>query len=91
MHATGLRGKRRKGIRAAAQPHPDALRFAEVAKPKAALLAGLCQIMTLSAREHFAGEVQHCHPPPAEKAIPKGAAASWLADKFSNHSLPCTT
>jgi hypothetical protein len=63
MHVAGLGWKRRKGVRATAEPHSDALRFAEVTKQQAALLTGVSQPVTLSARKHFARKVQHRDPP----------------------------
>jgi hypothetical protein len=69
-----LLAKRRKGIWAAAEPHPDALGLAEVAKQHAALLALVSQATALSASERVAGEVQHCHPPAAIFAVDVGGA-----------------
>jgi hypothetical protein len=42
MHAAGLCRKRRKGVWTAAEPHSNGLRLAEITKPHAALLAGIC-------------------------------------------------
>jgi hypothetical protein len=74
MHAAGLLGKGSQGVRAAAQPHPDALRLAEVTKLQAALLALVSQATTLPACERVAGEVQHCYPPAAIFAVDPGSA-----------------
>ena len=41
MHAARLRGKRFKWVRAAAEPHSNPLRLAEITKPQAAPLAGV--------------------------------------------------
>src|SRR5437868_151086 len=89
MHAAGLGGKRRKRIWIAAEPHPDALRLAEVTKQQATLLTGVSQPVTLSARKHFARKVQHRDPPTAILAVdPGGADKPWtLAAKVT--CAPC--
>jgi hypothetical protein len=85
MHAARLGGKRRKRVWAAAEPHSDALRFAQVTKQQSALLALVGQAMTLSASKHFAAEVKHCHPPAAIATVDvRSADKPWtLATKMA--------
>ena len=69
MHPARLLGRGSKGVRAAAEPHPNALGLAQVTKLQSALLARISQFTTASTREQFAGEVQHCNSPPAVSAV----------------------